>query len=162
MEIRDAHLADAARLTELWLEGGREFEAVDHGRFQQPDEEGLVEFMRAGLAKERPESAWLVAVDGGRVVGDVGVRLLAPHPTARWQLLRDLATQRAYVDHLRVAASARRRGVARSLMDAAERWAASRGARSIALDTWARSPDSVPFYDAIGYERRGIIFEKRL
>ena len=162
MEIRDAQPEDAERLAELWDEGGREFGAMDRGRFQPPDPEGLVEFMRGALAKERPESAWLVALEDGRVVGDVGVRLLAPHPTARWQLLRDLATPRAYVDHLRVAASHRRRGIARALMQAAEGWAISRGARSIALDTWSRSPDSVPFYDAIGYDRRGIIFEKRL
>jgi GNAT superfamily N-acetyltransferase len=47
-------------------------------------------------------------------------------------------------------------------MEAAESWARDRGAVLVALDTWIDSPLSVPFYEALGYDRRSIIFQKRL
>jgi hypothetical protein len=43
-----------------------------------------------------------------------------------------------------------------------EGWLKARGARVILLDTFLRSPESIPFYDAIGYTRTSIIFEKRV
>jgi hypothetical protein len=47
-------------------------------------------------------------------------------------------------------------------MAAAEGWLKDHGARVVTLDTLMRSPESVPFYDSIGYERVSIIFERRL
>lgn len=47
-------------------------------------------------------------------------------------------------------------------MAAAEGWLKARGARVILLDTFLGSPESIPFYDALGYARTSIIFEKRL
>ena len=46
-------------------------------------------------------------------------------------------------------------------MEHAERWLADRGAVVIELDTLAESPESVPFYEAIGYRPRSIIFERK-
>jgi GNAT superfamily N-acetyltransferase len=66
------------------------------------------------------------------------------------------------VNHLLVDPRFRRRGVATALMQAVERWAREKGAGSIALDTYAQSPLSVPFYEAVGYERASVVFEKRL
>ena len=42
----------------------------------------------------------------------------------------------------------------------AEEWLAGRGARVIKLDTFIQSPESVPFYDAVGYKRTSIIYER--
>ena len=48
-------------------------------------------------------------------------------------------------------------------MGAVERWARERGAVCAMLDTYAASPLSVPFYEQrMGYQRRAIIFQKRL
>jgi hypothetical protein len=47
-------------------------------------------------------------------------------------------------------------------MEHAERWLADQGASVIELDTLATSPESVPFYEAIGYRPRSIIFERKL
>jgi GNAT superfamily N-acetyltransferase len=49
------------------------------------------------------------------------------------------------------------------LLEAAEAWGRTRGARVARLDTYAHSPVSVPFYeDHMGYRRRSIVFQKRL
>jgi hypothetical protein len=47
-------------------------------------------------------------------------------------------------------------------MQHAERWLADRGATLVELDTLISSRESVPFYEAIGYEARSFIFERRL
>jgi GNAT superfamily N-acetyltransferase len=47
-------------------------------------------------------------------------------------------------------------------MAAVEEWARGRGAELVMLQTWADSPESVPFYERIGYRRRAIIFQKQL
>jgi GNAT superfamily N-acetyltransferase len=56
-----------------------------------------------------------------------------------------------------------RHGVGGALLDAAETWGRSRGARVARLDTYVGSPVAVPFYDdRMGYERRSIVFQKKL
>ena len=47
-------------------------------------------------------------------------------------------------------------------MAAAEEWLRGHGASVVILDTFLRSPESVPFYESIGYERVSVIFERRL
>jgi hypothetical protein len=48
-------------------------------------------------------------------------------------------------------------------MEAVEQWGRDRGAVLVLLDTWVRSPQSVPFYQRrMGYQRASIVFEKRL
>lgn len=57
-----------------------------------------------------------------------------------------------YVDSLATAAQARRRGVARALLDAAERLARERGLRAVALDTWACNHAARSLYLAAGFD----------
>lgn len=48
-------------------------------------------------------------------------------------------------------------------MTAAEAWAGERGVAVVSLDTYLRSPTSVPFYESgMGYARRAVIFRKEL
>jgi ribosomal protein S18 acetylase RimI-like enzyme len=76
--------------------------------------------------------------------------------------VREVGVRRLSVDALAVAERFRRQGVGRMLMEAAERWGRRRGAELVVLDTWIDSPLSVPFYDALGYRRRQIKFDKPL
>ncbi len=56
-----------------------------------------------------------------------------------------------------------RRGVASSLVDAAESWGRERGAVVAMCDTWLGSPVSLPFWELRrGYARRAVILEKPL
>ena len=71
---------------------------------------------------------------------------LTPHPPeGAW-----------YVDALAVTESARRRGVARALLDEAARKARETGATGVALDTGVRNRDAQALYEACGFARTDV------
>ncbi len=57
---------------------------------------------------------------------------------------------------------ARRRGIGRALIVAAEKDFAQRGVRRVAVDTRLTRKDAHKFYEALGYERNGWRFMKQL
>jgi ribosomal protein S18 acetylase RimI-like enzyme len=161
--VRPATPDDAEALARSWLRGARELIVMAPERFRLPDTDGLVDFLRSDLERpSEPDVLSLVAELEREVVGSLEARLIAAIASARFQVLDHLSRPRVYVDHLSVEPSYRRRGVATELMAAAERWGVKHGAASVALETCAESPLSVPFYEAAGYRRTSIIFEKRL
>jgi GNAT superfamily N-acetyltransferase len=162
--IRPAQPADAADLARNWVDAARHYAELDPDAFQVPGADGLVAWFEELLRRPRPEDAiWLVAELDGQVVGDVSARLEPPAEDAGHQLLRDLGRARLYVDALGVRAAYRRSGVGAQLLGAAEGWGRDRGAVRAVLTTCHASPLSVPFYEqGMGYERRSIVFEKRL
>lgn len=162
LTIRPARPDDAEALARSWLDGASELIELAPERFRLPEADGLVEFLRADLEQDPPDVLSVVAEIDGEVFGSLEARLLAPMESARFQVLEGLGRTRVYVDHLRVDPLFRRQGVASRLMAEAEQWGRKHGATSIALDTSAESPLSIGFYEAAGYERTSIVFEKRL
>jgi GNAT superfamily N-acetyltransferase len=164
LAVRPARPSDAADLARNWVDGARHYVALDADAFQVPPIDGLVTWFEELLQRPRNEDAvWLVAEVDGRVVGDVAARLERPTDDAPRQVLRDLGRVRLYVDALGVEAAYRRRGVGAQLMQSVEEWGRDRGAVRSVLTTYHASPLSVPFYEqGMGYERRSIVFEKRL
>jgi GNAT superfamily N-acetyltransferase len=162
--VRPAQAGDAADLARNWLEAARHYAELDADAFQVPAADGLVEWFEELLGRPRSDDAvWLVAKVDDRVVGDVAARLEPPVEDAPRQLLRDLARVRLRVDALAVEEAYRRRGVGARLMRAVEEWARAKGAVRSVLTTYEASPLSVPFYErGMGYQRRSIVFEKRL
>jgi GNAT superfamily N-acetyltransferase len=162
--IRPARPGDAADLARNWVDVARHYAELDPDAFQVPGVDGLVAWFDGLLRRPRPEDAiWLVAELDGQVVGDVSARLEWPADDAGHQLLRDLGRVRLCVDALGVLAGYRRRGVGARLMAAAEGWGRDQGAVRSVLTTYHASPLSVPFYEqGMGYERRSVVFEKRL
>ena len=160
-KIRPAQPGDGAGLASLHVAGGEDYVALDPIRFRVPDEGGLAEWLDGDL--EASGDSWIcfVAEEDGRIVGEVEARLLQPMESARYQVIAALGQVRGEVNSLGVLKSHRHRGIGRALMEHAERWLRDRGAVVIELDTLARSPESVPFYEAIGYQPRSIIFERR-
>lgn len=71
---------------------------------------------------------------------------------------------RADITGLVVDRGARRAGVGRALVDAAERWAAERGADRIRVRSNVVRDDAHAFYPAIGYSisKTSTVFEKKL
>jgi ribosomal protein S18 acetylase RimI-like enzyme len=61
-----------------------------------------------------------------------------------------------YVDALATAPGARRLGVARTLLAAAERDAAAAGLPAVSLDTGLHNDAAMALYERAGYERRGV------
>ena len=164
LAVRHARPSDAADLARNWIDGARHYAELDADAFQVPPTDGLVAWFEELLQRSRSEDAvWLVAEVDGRVVGDVAARLERPTEDAARQVLRDLGRVRLYVDALGVEEAHRRRGVGARLMQAVEEWGRDRGAVRSVLTTYHASPLSVPFYEqGMGYERRSIVFEKRL
>jgi GNAT superfamily N-acetyltransferase len=162
--IREARADDAVGIARLSRENNIYYVELAPEFFRLPDEEGLVEFIESGREwREGPDALALVAEDNGAVAGYLEASLQRPDETARWQGQRDLSDTRLFINFVGTADAYKRQGVATKLVEAAEQWGRDRGAVVALCDTFIDSPVSVPFWERrMGYERRAIIFRKRL
>ena len=128
MIVRSATPADAAMLLDFWL------------RFAEPsrtdDDDGVA------LLIANPACDVLVAEDGGVVVGTV----VAAFDGWRGNMYR-----------LAVDEARRRQGIARQLIDAAERSLSDRGARRISAIVIDDHEYAVKTWKAAGYERQDTV-----
>jgi GNAT superfamily N-acetyltransferase len=96
-------------------------------------------------------------------VGWLAARIELPAGNPAVQLTREHAWIRLVVDALIVDRAYWRGGAGTALLEAAEAWGRAQGAQVVRLDTYAHSPVSVPFYEErMGYQRRSIVFQKRI
>ena len=161
--VREARPGDGSGIARCHLDSAATYVEQDPELYRMPDEDGFVEWIEESLlAGHADHELELVGEVGGEIAGHLEGHLIEPMDTARWQMVRYVGERRLYVDALAITRTHRRHGVGRALMEAAESWALDRGAAMVALDTWIDSPVSVPFYEALGYARRSIIFQKRL
>ena len=123
-------------------------------RFDEPAVQKLVSELMADLSQryggsgddtplvpgdfDPPSGAFLVAADGGELVGCAGWRSHG----------EDAELKRMYT-----APAARGRGVARLLLAAIEESARARGYRRVILETGDQQPEAIGLYRACGYER---------
>jgi GNAT superfamily N-acetyltransferase len=162
--VRPARPGDGAGLAQSWLDAGSYYAALAPELFQLPASQGLVEWVEERLARPRPpDTIWLVAEVDGQAVGDIHAHLQRSMQDAGRQLVWEVGQLRIFINALVVQAAYRRRGVGTRLLEAVEAWGRANGATLISLDTFIESPLSVPFYEQrMGYQRRAIIFQKRL
>ena len=143
MKIRAADPADAAALVALASDVGREPEgwllSTDGWR-------GVGEERRYLRAVRRfPDAAVFVVEDGD---GDVVARLSIArdsHPASRH--VADLG--------LMVAASHRRRGIGRALLEQAVAWARESGVRKLELHVFPWNEPAIRLYEQFGFVREG-------
>jgi GNAT superfamily N-acetyltransferase len=162
--IREARDDDAAGIARLGQENSAYHAELAPEHFRLPDEEGLVEFIENDREwREAPDTLALVAEDDGVVAGYLEASLQRPDETARHQGQRDLSEIRLFINFVGTADAYKRQGVATKLVQAAEQWGREREAVVALCDTFIDSPLSVPFWEQrMGYQRRAIIFRKRL
>ena len=138
--IREAELNDAADLATLMRELGYET--------QPPEMEKRLESILTN-----PSYKTFVAIMDGRVCGMIGTVTYPSYehndPGAR---ILALVTLNA----------ARRRGIGRALVAAAEKDLSQRAIRRVALNTQLTRDDAHKFYESLGYERNGWRFVKQL
>lgn len=97
------------------------------------------------------------------MVGWLSARLEPPSEDAARQFVREHDWTRLMVDALIVERQQWRRGAGTMLLKSAESWGRAHGAQVVRLDTYAQGPVAVPFYEQhMGYQRRSIVFQKRL
>ncbi len=161
--IRRGRLGDGEAIARIHRESSSYYAAQAPDLFNRPDEQGLAAFLEPGAGDNTETSLLLVAELDGEVVGSLYATLLAPDESARYQSPSDLGETRLFVDALAVLQEHWRRGIATTLVEAAEDWGRERGATVALCDTWPESPVSIPFWeDRMGYARRSIRLRKRL
>ena len=140
--IRAARADDAATLVELGSTVGRE----EGGWLLTTDAWRSVGDERRYLRalKRYPDAAVFVAQDGEQVVGRLSVSRDG-HPASRH--VADVG--------LLVAASHRRRGIGRALLEQAVAWAHDAGVRKLELHVFPWNEPAIRLYERFGFEREG-------
>ena len=87
----------------------------------------------------------LVALDGDRIVGRLSLAR-DPHPASAH--VADLG--------MMVAASHRRRGIGRQLLDASVAWARAAGVEKLELHVFPWNEPAIRLYEDFGFEREGL------
>jgi len=143
IRIRPAEPGDAKPLVELAGEVGGE-----EGAWLLTTEasRSIAEERRYLRAVRRhPDAAVFVVEDGERIV-------------ARLSLARDIHPASRHVADLglMVAASHRRRGVGRALLDQAVAWAEDSGVRKLELHVFSWNEPAIALYESFGFECEGL------
>jgi RimJ/RimL family protein N-acetyltransferase len=119
------------------------------------------------------EGAWLLTTEAWRSVADERryLRAVRRHPdaavyvvedgehiVARLSLARDVHPASHHVADLglMVAASHRRRGVGRALLEQAVAWAQGAGVRKLELHVFPWNEPAIALYESFGFEREGV------
>ena len=143
VSIRQARPEDAAALVELGATIGREPEAwlLNTDGWRTVGEERR--YLRA--LRRHPDAAVYVAEDDGEIVGRLSVAR-DPHSASRH--VADLG--------LMVAASHRRLGIGRALLERAATWARDAGVEKLELHVFPWNEPAIRLYEQFGFEREGL------
>jgi ribosomal protein S18 acetylase RimI-like enzyme len=143
-EATDAEREEAGRVT-----------ATAYREFVRPgdDDWGRYLLRIADVRARADRTTVLVAVEDGRVLGSLTLELDARVWDEDDEGYRPLAPGEAHIRMLGVGPEARRRGVARALMAAAEVRAREADKTQITLNTTQRMKAAQAMYERLGYER---------
>ena len=138
VSVRPATVDDLDALVDLYADVAAE------GRWiagEMPVDK-LARRARFESSMDRNEAQSFVALDGERIVGELGVEV-ASYGVA------DLG--------MMVAADTRGRGVGSALLSAAIKWARQAGAHKVALQVWPHNDAALALYRKFGFEQEGYL-----
>jgi GNAT superfamily N-acetyltransferase len=165
MVIRRPVPTDAAGLGRAWEDAREFYSDLDSRVFLPPspeDRELGQAIVQRLVAEEQLPGRWIrVADESGEAVGFITATLHEPEENASRDIIGDSTRRRVKIDTLVVQRSHWRAGAGRALVESVEGWAQQVEASLLKVGTYARGP-AVAFYEALGYGRRSIIFEKYL
>ena len=114
---------------------------------------GFRDALADAVSNQGPRAAVLIAQEqGGERLGFVSVKVREDVTGA----------ERAHVADLAVGEDARRLGVGRALMRAAEAWAREQGLPVVGLDVWSTNERAMAFYRRLGYRPESLHLIKAL
>lgn len=142
--IRPARRSDRSIVAALWTQADQ-LHADLHPCYFRGDGQ-LDARLDKALAPGTDAHEIFVVERASTVIGFVLVELLDPKKGNAG------LGRRAHIDTLVVAASARRGGCGRRLIDAAAAWAKARRAEELLLTVWAGNDDAERFYERIGLQ----------
>ena len=151
INIRPAKIGDRDALLPLFQELNRHHAALQPGYFREVG--GLPPALQL-LEQGDEAQGLLVAEREGELVGYLVARV---HDTPEDPLL--VRRRRAHVEDMMVAATARRQGVGRALVEAAARLSRERGAKCVLLTVWQGNEGAEAFYRSIGFEPLSCVLE---
>lgn len=126
--------------------------------------EGIASWRNPAVMLRSIQAAIRTSIDGFRAPGRAVFVATAGKEIAGLVTVTeriDFVGQReAYVGWLAVQAGMERRGIATTLMTAAENWAVGRGLACITLETGAANHAARSLYSSLGYEEEDIRFTK--
>jgi len=140
VEVRPARPGDARSYASMWQA------VVAEGRWVRTEQANRpsASYRRRFRRSWGPESADLVAVQGGRVIGQLGVSREAHHAT------RHVATL-----GMAVAADRRGVGIGSALLAAAIHWARDVGVRRLVLSVYPSNTQAIALYRKFGFVEEG-------
>jgi ribosomal protein S18 acetylase RimI-like enzyme len=139
--VRRAGPADLDALVELWLEVARHHQDLDPYFVLRPDARGEARRLLARELDDPDAAAW-VAGDPPR--GFCIARIDRAPPVHE-------ETERAEITDLGVRPAARRGGLGRALVEAADAWARERGVGRMEVRVAARNAEGQAFWRALGF-----------
>ena len=161
--IRPARPGDGAALARLHGELGAYYAALAPGEFRLPELAGLDGELDAELGRDGAAALHLVAVVDGEVASALTAHVIPPDDEAERQIQPDAGCTRLRIDYVVTGEAHRGRGLAASLVEAAEAWGRERGATVAETWTYHRSPLSVPFWTGrMAYAERSVNLRKPL
>ena len=144
VQIRRAAARDEPAISRLWSDHAADQHSLEHKWPQRWAVTAPIERTYARpLAPvwDDPQQAVFIAEDGAPPVGFVHVALVEPDPSP------------ARIETLVVAASQRRTGVGRALLESALAWCTEGEADEVVLDVLAADTAAVRFYERQGFNR---------
>jgi ribosomal protein S18 acetylase RimI-like enzyme len=127
---------------------------VPHWRTAKQIAEADFAILREALAQPNPETLLLIAE-----LPDFGAAATV-FATTRTDYFT--GERHAHVEILAVDAKADGRGLARRLMEEAEKWSRARGYKRITLNVFDTNTRAAGLYEKLGYERETVKLHKRL
>ena len=155
--IRPAVLpGDAAGLSAIYRSSAAHHARLDPSRYRVPEQEPVVAHF-VGLGDASADGVILVAEAAEALVGYVQIRR-RPDPSPA-SMLRPIPS--ASVD-VAVIPGRRGQGIGRSLLSAADEWAATHGLAVLVLDALMANTAALSFYDDCNYQPFGSLMEREV
>ena len=141
--VRTAEIADHAAIESLWLELNALHVAIEPELIQPVDV--YLEATAFEQILEDSKQEILLVEEAGRICGAVWL------VERRHEGGQAVDMPVAFIQEICVAASVRRQGIGRALMDSARAWAEARALARVEFNVWARNRNAIAFYQSLGY-----------